>query len=178
MHFHNSTEAGRSRAHLTRLRRKAHTTVPLNDLPSSWRFATKSPVPSPRASLRRRQQGRRQLCRRPFSKRCTVQFGRQLSFCETPFGEKTRIFKLFVWEQIWELVVSLSIQLLPWAGRLSPVNGMPFWPSAGERGVGTTPHSCGSMARCPPRQRARVTRAPPISSSQFRVAVQHGVEHG
>jgi hypothetical protein len=66
----------RSRAHLTRLRRKAHTTVPLNDLPSSWRFATKSPVPSPRASLRRRQQGRRQLCRRPFFKRCTVQFGR------------------------------------------------------------------------------------------------------
>ena len=72
----NSTEARRSRAHLTRLRRKAHTTVPLNDLPSSWRFATKSPVPSPRASLRRRQQGRRQLCRRPFFKRCTVQFGR------------------------------------------------------------------------------------------------------
>jgi len=60
--------------------RKAHTTVPLDDLPSSWRFATKSPVPSPGASLRRRQMGRRQMCRRPFFKRRTVQFGRSTLF--------------------------------------------------------------------------------------------------
>src|SRR6516162_8676935 len=75
--------------------RKAHTTVPLDDLPSSWRFATKSPVPSLGASLRRRQMGRRQMCRRPFFKRRTVQLVAQL-FSEPPYGEKLLYFLAFI----------------------------------------------------------------------------------
>ena len=53
-------EARRSHAHITRLRRVRLTRpCPSMTSPSSWRFATKSPVPSPGASLRRRQMGRR-----------------------------------------------------------------------------------------------------------------------